>query len=235
MEKQRLDRFIANQTGISRSVVRTTIRRGYAFVDGVRTRDPSVQVYPEKSVIEYDHKRIEYKKHLYLIMNKPAGVLSASEDKNRQTVVDLVPNELKRSTLFPVGRLDRDTTGLLIITDDGDFAHNCISPSKNIEKRYSVVLDGDVDDSMTKKFAEGVTLADGTLCRPARLMRTGENCADIIITEGRYHQVKRMFGTVGLGVERLKRVSVGELILPDDIGEGECREMTENEILAALK
>lgn len=235
MEKQRLDRFIANQTGISRSVVRTTIRRGYAIVDGVRTRDPSVQIYPEKSVIEYDHKRIEYKKHLYLIMNKPEGVLSASEDKNRQTVVDLVPDGLKRNTLFPVGRLDRDTTGLLIITDDGEFAHNCISPTKNIEKRYSVVLDGDVSEDMIKKFANGVTLADGTPCRAAKLIRTGENRADIIITEGRYHQVKRMFGTVGLGVEKLKRVSVGELELPPNLAEGDCREMTETEILQALK
>lgn len=235
MEKQRLDRFISNQTGTSRSVVKNAIRYGYAFVDGVRTRDPSVQIYPEKSVVEYYHKRIDYKKHLYIIMNKPEGVLSASEDKNRTTVVDLVPEELRRNTLFPVGRLDRDTTGLLIITDDGDFAHNCISPSKNIEKKYSVVLNGDVDDGIIQKFADGVILADGTPCRPAHLVRTGENRADIVITEGRYHQVKRMFGTVGLGVEKLKRLSVGKLQLPSDLNEGECREMTESEISDALK
>lgn len=235
MEKQRLDRFISNQTGTSRSVVRNAIRYGYAFVDGVRTCDPSVQIYPEKNIVEYYHKRIEYKKHLYIIMNKPEGVLSASEDKKRTTVVDLVPEGLRRNTLFPVGRLDRDTTGLLIITDDGDFAHNCISPSKNIEKKYSVVLDGDVDDGIIQKFADGVILADGTPCRPARLVRTGENRADIVITEGRYHQVKRMFGTVGLGVEKLKRLSVGKLQLPSDLSEGECREMTESEISDALK
>ncbi len=235
MEKQRLDKFISNQTGLSRSLARTGIRRGLAFVDGVRVRDPSVQIDPNGSTVEYEHRRIEYKKHIYIIMNKPAGVLSASEDKSRQTVIDLVPEELRRAGLVPVGRLDRDTTGLLLITDDGDFVHNCISPAKNIEKRYSVVLDGDVTEEMISAFRDKITLADGTVCRSATLIRTGENTADIIITEGRYHQVKRMFGVVGLGVVALKRVSEGELKLPTDLAEGECREMTIEEINSALK
>lgn len=235
MEKQRLDRFISNQTGISRSVIRTNIRRGWSIVNGERMRDPSFQIDVENDQVVYDHKKIEYKKHLYIIMNKPEGVLSASEDKNRETVIDLVPEELRRGGLFPVGRLDKDTTGLLIITDDGDFAHNCISPTKNITKRYIVGLDGDVTADMVKSFGEGVVLADGTVCRPAVLERLDVCVAAITITEGRYHQVKRMFGTVGLGVNSLCRVSVGELELPLDLEVGNCREMTEEEKNAALK
>ncbi len=235
MEKQRLDRFISNQTGISRSVVKNNIRRGWGHVNGERVRDPSFQIDIENDQVVYDHELIEYKKYLYIIMNKPKGVLSASEDRTRETVVDLVPDKLKRGGLFPVGRLDRDTTGLLIITDDGDFAHNCISPTKNISKCYIVELDGDVTADMVNSFAEGVVLADGTVCRPAILERLGECRAAITITEGRYHQVKRMFGTVGLGVNDLCRVSVGELRLPDDIGIGECREMSEEEKVSALK
>lgn len=215
--------------------MRGNIRKGWARVNGERVRDPSMQIDINNCEVVYDHEKIDYKKNIYIIMNKPAGVLSASEDKARETVVDLVPEKLRRGGLFPVGRLDRDTTGLLIITDDGEFAHNCISPAKNISKRYIAELDGDITPDMIERFAEGVVLADETVCRPAVLKRIAEKKAEIIITEGRYHQVKRMFGTVGLGVNSLMRVAVGELRLPNDIAVGECREMTEEEKISALK
>ena len=164
---------------------------------------------------------------MYILMNKPAGVLSASNDKNRETVVDLVPPELYRNGLFPVGRLDRDTTGMLIITDDGDFAHRIISPKSGISKNYLVELDGEVNEEMVKKFREGVTLVSGELCRPALLQPLEGNTARLTLFEGKYHEVKRMFGTVGLGVNALHRESIGELYLPEGLAEGECVEMPE--------
>ena len=199
-------------------------------MNGEVIRDFAQQFNPDTVVITYMGQPLNYKKHIYIIMNKPRGVLSASTDKSRETVVDLVREDLKRNNLFPVGRLDKDTTGLLIITDDGDFAHNVISPKKNITKTYIAELDGAVTDEMTKAFAKGVILADGTVCKKAELIPCENNCAIIKITEGKYHQIKRMFGTVGLGVNGLHRMALGGLELPEDLGFGENRELTINEL-----
>jgi len=229
MKLERLDKIISLQFNISRSVARKAVFSGRVTLGGQVVRDPSMRLNPEESDICYEGQAVEYKKYIYIVMNKPKGVLSASNDKRRETVVDLVPERLKRNNLFPVGRLDRDTTGLLIITDDGDFAHNAISPKKKVSKTYIAELDGAVTDDMIKLFAEGVTLADGTACASAKLERVGETEAKITITEGKYHQIKRMFGVVGLGVNNLRRVSFGGLQLPEDLDEGECRELTSEE------
>lgn len=229
MNIKRLDKIISSQYGISRSITKAIIYRGKVKIDGVVVRDPSLQVDIDAVNIEYKGQALSYKEHIYIIMNKPKGVLSASEDKTRETVVDLVPSELARQGLFPVGRLDRDTTGLLIITDDGDFAHNVISPKKNIMKTYRVTLDGDVTEDMVKLFGEGVVLADGTRCKKAVLERVDKNIAEIKITEGKYHQIKRMFGVVGLGVNELERIALGNLILPKNLGVGQARELSEAE------
>lgn len=229
MNIKRLDKIISSQYGISRSITKAIIHRGKVKIDGVVVRDPSLQVDIDAVNIEYKGQALSYKEHIYIIMNKPKGVLSASEDKTRETVVDLVPKELARQGLFPVGRLDRDTTGLLIITDDGDFAHNVISPKKNIMKTYRVTLDGDVTEDMVKLFGEGIVLADGTRCKKAVLERIGENIAVIKITEGKYHQIKRMFGVVGLGVNELERIALGNLMLPKNLGVGQARELSEAE------
>ena len=227
---QRIDKIISSQLNISRSVSRTDIRRGKVCVDGVVIRDFSMQFDPDACEITYCGQPLCYKKHIYIIMNKPRGVLSASSDKTRETVVDLVNDDLKRTGLFPVGRLDKDTTGLLIITDDGDFAHRVISPKKNIIKTYIAELDGAVTDEMIRIFANGVTLADGTLCRKAELTPIDEAHAQIRITEGKYHQIKRMFGTVGLGVNALHRKALGGLELPLDLSYGNNRELSINEL-----
>lgn len=236
MKKQRLDKFISNQLILSRSIVRTGIHRGLAVVNGTVVRDIAFSVDAENDQIVYNGETIGYKEYVYILMNKPRGVLSAATDKSRKTVVDLVPEEIKRQDLFPVGRLDKDTTGLLIITDDGVFAHNCISPKKAITKSYIATLDGNIDDDIVQLFKTGVVLADGTKCKPATLECVSENIVRIIITEGKYHQIKRMFGTVGLGVDALHRESIGGLRLPDDLSEGECIEMTklqlENSVLS---
>ena len=234
MKKQRLDKFIANQLNLSRSVVRIGIHRGQATVNGTVQRDIAFAIDAESDEILYSGEKIGYKEYVYILLNKPAGVLSAATDKSRQTVVDLVPEHIKRSNLAPVGRLDKDTTGLLLITDDGVFAHNCISPKKAISKSYIATLDGDVTEDMILCFERGVTLADGTQCRPAELYRISQNIARIIITEGKYHQIKRMFGTVGLGVNSLHRESIGNLRLPDTLKEGECIEMTKQELETAI-
>lgn len=231
MAKERFDKIIANQFNISRKDARTGIKRGKGTVDGLVVKDPSLAVDTDSEIL-FDGQAMEYKKHIYILMNKPKGVLSASNDKNRKTVVDLVPDKWRRNGLFPVGRLDKDTTGLLIITDDGDFAHRAIAPNKNVFKTYIAVLDGEVTEQMVESFADGVTLADGTVCKKAALKSLGDCKAEIKISEGKYHQIKRMFGTVGLGVNELKRFAIGGLYLPDDLQEGQSRLLSDKEICA---
>lgn len=230
MNLQRLDKIISSQFNVSRSTARKHIGWGRVTVNGKKPRDPSLQVDTDTAVIEYSGQALEYKKYIYLVLNKPEGIISASEDKSRETVIDLVPEELRRQGLFPVGRLDRDTTGILLITDDGDFSHKVIHPKKKISKSYLVSLDSRPDEATVKAFADGITLADGTKCRPAVLTLLDSNDAIIEISEGKYHQIKRMFGTQNLGVNKLKRISIGSLALPEDLASGECRELTEQEI-----
>lgn len=229
MAKARLDKIIANQFNVSRKDARIGIKQGKARVNGKVTKSFS-EIVDTDSKITFMGQAMDYKEHIYILMNKPKGVLSASNDKNRKTVVDLVPSEWRRQGLFPVGRLDKDTTGLLIITDDGDFAHKAIAPSKNIYKTYEVTLDGKVTEEMVEIFANGVTLVDGTICKKAILKPLCENKAEIKISEGKYHQIKRMFGTVGLGVNELKRTALGNLQLPKELEIGECRLLGDNEI-----
>lgn len=235
MNFQRLDKIISSQLNISRSIARTDIRKGKVTVDGNIIKDPSAAVEPNSSQIEYCGQTVEFKEHIYLVMNKPKGVLCATQDKNKTTVVELVPDNLRRTGIFPVGRLDRDTTGLLLLTDDGDFAHRVISPKSDIMKRYVVDLDAPISPDAAEKFRQGVVLADGTQCKPAELSVLEEIRALVTISEGKYHQIKRMFGTIGLGVNELQRISIGGLSLPKDILQGECRELTKEELESITK
>lgn len=235
MEKQRLDKFISSQLNITRSEAKNAIRSARVTVNGASIRDCGLVIDVDNSIVCCDGKEVEYKKYIYILMNKPKGVLSASNDKTRQTVVDLVPDNLKRNGLFPVGRLDRDTTGILLITDDGIFAHDVISPKKMIPKSYIATLDGDVTNDMVEKFKNGVILADGTKCKPAVLEPLGNRKARLILCEGKYHEVKRMFGTVDLGVNELHRESIGELKLPQNLEVGKCVEMNKNQLILAQK
>ena len=230
MNLQRLDKIISNQFNLPRKITKACIHRGKVKVDGKVVRDPTLQLDATIAKIEYRGQALEYKEHIYLILNKPRGVLSASSDKNRQTVVDLVPDTFKRQGLFPVGRLDKDTSGLLIITDDGDFAHNVISPKKEIFKTYRATLDGDMTAEKVSVLEKGVTLADGTRLKPCVIISYDKNICEIKISEGKYHQIKRMFGVVELGVDALERTAVGGLHLPQNLEYGECRELTKAEI-----
>ena len=235
MEKQRLDKFLSNQTGLSRSESRNVIRLTGLYVNGKSVFDPSFIIDAATAEVIFKGKKLEFKKYVYILMNKPKGVLSATNDKSQKTVLDLLPDNLKNRKLAPVGRLDKDTTGLLLITDDGEFAHNCISPSKNVKKVYEAELDGTLTEQMVENFKEGITLADGAVCKPAKLEIMDNNVAKLTITEGKYHQIKRMFGTQGLGVNELKRLSVGELKIPTGLHEGEYTEITPQEASKAIE
>lgn len=225
MKKERLDKFLSNQLNISRNDARTSIRRGSAAVGGVTVKDAGYLIDPSADEVLFAGEKVRYKEFLYLMMNKPAGIITASADKKRKTVLDLVPPKLRRRELAPVGRLDKDTTGLLILTDDGEFAHRCISPKSEIEKVYIAELDGNIDESIVKEFENGVVLSDGSRLKPARLEILAPRLARVTVTEGKYHQIKRMFGVFSLGVNRLHRESVGNLRLPADMVPGECREI----------
>lgn len=228
---ERLDKTVSKAAAVSRSDARGLILRGLVTVDGSPVRDIGFKVDPASQFIELEGKPLTYKKHCYIIMNKPKGVLSASEDSRAKTVIDLLPDKLRRRKLFPVGRLDKDTTGLLLITDDGDFAHRLLSPNKKVPKEYIATLDGYVDEKVVKGFRAGVTLADGTSLAPAELKPLEmPNVALVRITEGKYHQIKRMFGVFDLGVNELKRVSFAGMILPAELKEGDFRELTEEEL-----
>ena len=229
MNKERIDKIISTSLNIPRNMAKLQIRRGKVKVDGVVCRDPSLHFDANSCEIEYKGEKIGYNKFRYIMLNKPKEVLSASSDKTRKTVVDLVDESIRRFDLAPVGRLDKDTTGLILITNDGEFAHNVISPKKQIEKTYIVTLDGSLPEDAAQRFLEGAVLADGTKCLPARLEMLESNVAKVVIMEGKYHQIKRMFGAIGLGVNELKRVAIGGLCLPNDLPEGASRELTKEE------
>lgn len=218
----RLDRYIANQTGLSRNESKEMLKSLRVTVNGKMEKNYDAKINTETDVVCLDGSKISYSEFVYILMNKPKGVLTATEDKNQKTVLDLVPADYKRKNLAPVGRLDKDTTGLLLITDDGVFAHHVISPKSNVEKEYIATLDGDVNDDMVTAFENGVVLADGSVCKSAKLKRLSHSVASVVIGEGKYHQIKRMFGTVGLGVNELKRVRIGTLCLPNELEEGKC-------------
>ena len=226
---ERIDKIIASQGKYSRSDVKGLVAKGRVQVDGVRIKSSSVKADPAINRISIDGVDITVKQHIYLMLNKPKGYVSATEDKEHQTVLELVPEEYAGRELFPAGRLDKDTTGLMIITDDGVMAHNILSPKKHVQKVYHVTIDIPVTEEMQKGFADGVELNDG-VCKAAGLEIRGEYTAIVTLKEGRYHQIKRMFGCFGAKVVELHRVAMGDLYLPSDLPEGQCRELTETEL-----
>ena len=230
---ERIDKIIATQTEYSRKDVKKMISQKKIEVDGkiIKSADEKIN---ENAVIKISGKELNIQKNIYLILNKPKGYISATEDKNMKTVLDLVPEKYQHRALFPAGRLDKDTTGMMIITDDGKFAHNILSPKKHIKKRYNVTIDIPVTKEMITGFERGIQLNDGE-CKKALLEIAGEYTADVTITEGRYHQIKRMFGCYGAKVIELNRVQMGEFILPSNLKLGQCREITVKEIEQIIK
>ena len=233
---ERLDKIVASMTGGSRKDARGMVLRGRVSVNGKVSGNIAQKVDPKTDDISVDGQSLTYKKYVYIMINKPKGILSASNDKSRETVVDLVKPDFPRDGLFPVGRLDKDTTGLLIITDDGDFGHKVISPKSLIEKEYLVTLDKPITAEDIKVLEAGGTLADGTVCRPAKVRQTErENVVSMTITEGKYHEIKRMLGVVGIGVNELERIRIGSLCKDDKLDVGQYRELTEEDLSLVWK
>ena len=231
---ERLDKLIASQGKLSRSDVKKMVKSGRVTVDGAVVKSADIKVDADKSVISVDGKALNYKKNIYIMLNKPQGVISASNDKTQKTVVDLVPPELYRDGHFPAGRLDGDTVGFVLITDDGDFAHRILSPKNHIMKTYHATLRSPLTEEDISAFKNGIELSDGTLCLEAEvrmLEKTDEPIAEVKICEGKYHQVKRMFAALGNKVLYLKRVRMGGLQLDESLEEGQCREITAEEML----
>ena len=226
---ERIDKIVSSQIGYSRKEVKELIKKKRVTLNDELVIKSDQKLDTNKDIIKIDGQPITIKKNIYLILNKPKGYISATNDKTMPTVLDLVPTEYIHRNLFPAGRLDKDTTGLMIITDDGDFAHNILSPQKHVPKKYNVTIDIPLTNEMKEKFKEGINLIDGE-CKPSILEINDTYNADVTLTEGRYHQIKRMFGCFNAKVVELKRISIGNLELPKDLEEGMCRELTDKEL-----
>lgn len=226
---ERIDKIIASQGRYSRSDVKRLVQHKRVAVDGVIAASAAQKADPKSSVIAVDGKPMVVKKQVYLMLHKPRGYVSATADPRQPTVLEFVPQAYRGRGIFPAGRLDKDTTGLMILTDDGALAHNILSPKRHIRKVYRVALDIPVTREMQEGFTAGVALNDG-ICKAAELKILGEKTAEVTITEGRYHQIKRMFGCFGAKVIALHRIAMGNLYLPEDLPEGACRELLEEEL-----
>lgn len=233
VKKERLDKLIASQGLLSRNDVKTMVKRGEVSVNGAIVNDSSVKVSYEDD-IKIKGESLSQTEYVYIMLNKPKGVVSASEDNRDKTVVDILPDELKRKNLFPAGRLDKDTTGFSLITDDGDFAHRILSPARHVDKTYIATVSDKIDFAKAKKaFSDGVVLGDGTVLLSAQLelIEEKENqIFKVVIKEGKYHQIKRMFASLGTSVIELKRIAIGGLALDFSLKEGEARFITEEEL-----
>jgi len=234
MGKERLDKIIASSGLSTRSEVKGLIKKGLVKVNGTVVTDSAIKFDCETDNIVVDGKPLKKGKFVYIMLNKPKGVVSATNDNRDLTVVDILPDELKRKNLFPAGRLDKDTVGFCLITDDGEFAHNILAPNHHVTKTYIAELDKEIDFEKGKKaFLDGVVLNDGTVLLSADLEKLENGdipTYKVIIKEGKYHQVKKMFLTLGATVTELKRIKIGNLSLDETLKEGEARFLTESEL-----
>lgn len=233
MEKQRLDKILAATGRWSRREAKDLIRRGRVAVNGVPARSPEEKADPEETPVTVNGERLVYRRYTWVMLNKPAGYLSATEDGQGLTVLDLLPRELRRQNLFPVGRLDKDTEGLLLLTNEGGLAHDLLSPRHHVDKVYYARVTGRLTEDDCRAFAGGMTLDDGLRCRPAGLeiLTAGEESEALVtLREGKFHQVKRMLLQLGKSVTYLERVQMGGLTLDRGLLRGAYRFLTENEL-----
>lgn len=234
---ERLDKLLAAQGLASRKDIKGYLKRGVVTVNGTVVKAADFKIDIDKDSITFEGSLIQLKKHLYLMLHKPQGIISASRAANAKTVVDLVPPAFMRKGLFPAGRLDKDTEGFVLITDDGDFAHRILSPRNHIPKTYLAKLDHKIDDAIVLEFQKGVKLNEEDICSPAQLTilsNEAEPMVEVKIYEGMYHQIKRMFLRFGYEVIYLKRIQMGGLPLDETLELGACREITEEELRILL-
>jgi len=229
----RLDKFISTTTTLSRAEAKKVIKKGILINDKlIKTPDYKIDEFKDQVIV--NGNRLVYQKYVYIMMNKPKDTVSATEDAIERTVVDILRDEDRIYKVFPVGRLDKDTEGLMLLTNDGGLAHKLISPKKDVEKKYYVEVSGELKNEHLKIIKEGVILEDGYRCKPARLeildSSEGNSKANIFITEGKFHQVKRMMKSLGATVTYLKRLSIGSLKLDENLKLGEYRYLTDDEL-----
>lgn len=231
---ERLDKFLSRELNITRSESKELIKAGLVTVNSSSARSADMKIDPYSDSVFANGREITYNKFVYIMMNKPKGVISSSDGRKtgEKTVIDILPPEMKRKALFPAGRLDKDTTGFVLITDDGVFAHDILSPKNHIEKTYIAELDRPFDSSVVSDFERGMEL-NGKKCLPARLESAGgdNTRAKIVLKQGMYHQIKRMFKKHGITVLELKRVAMGSLELDKDLAPGQAKYMSKDEIL----
>lgn len=230
----RIDRYLANSSTLSRKEIRKIIKSGRVKLNENTVKDPGLQVVLQKDIVQMDDEIVQYKKYLYIMLNKPQGVITATVDNKHKTVLDLLPEDYKKFDLSPVGRLDKDTEGLLLITNNGDMNHKLTSPNSDVYKTYFSIIEKPIGSSDIKAFKEGVTLDDGYVTLPAELWEAEarENMGNgvyVKIKEGKFHQVKRMFEAIDNKVLFLKRIKMGPLVLDMGLLPGEYRELGEDE------
>lgn len=226
---ERLDKLIASMGSCSRREVKEMVRQGRVLVDGIPAAAADVKVDPDTAEIVVDGLPLQYEKYTYIMLHKPAGVLTATEDRRQKTVLDLLPPELRKRDLAPVGRLDKDTEGLLLLTNDGDLTHRLLSPRYHVDKVYYARVDGTLEQADCAAFAAGMVLADGLQCMPAGLEILDSSECLVTLREGKFHQVKRMLAERGKPVTYLKRLSMGSLRLDDLLPPGGYRMLSELE------
>lgn len=235
MAEMRLDKFLANRSHYSRSEVKSLLRKGAVRVDAVIESDGSRKINPDVQSITCEGRQLQSGSHLYLMLNKPQGYICATEDRTHKTVLDLLPESLRVKGVFPAGRLDIDSTGFVLLTDDGQLAHDMLAPGKHIPKYYLVRLRDVIGDAEITALAGGIVLSDGTCCQPAQARTFPDRYALICLHEGKYHQVKRMFAALGNHVESLHRVAIGGLLLPGNLRSGEHLELMHKDLARMLK
>lgn len=228
-EKIRLDKFLGECGQGTRSEVKSFVKKGQVAVNGSIVKDSGLKVDTSADMVTFNGRKIIYEKFRYFMLNKPQGCVSATRDGLSKTVLDLLDGEITRD-LFPVGRLDKDTEGFLLITNDGQLGHELLSPKKHIDKKYIAHVTKALSEEEQNRFAEGVDIGDEKLTMPAGITEIGENIYEVVLQEGRYHQVKRMFEAFGSTVTYLKRVSMGDVVLDESLEPGEYRRLTEEEV-----
>lgn len=229
---ERIDKLLSSTGRWSRREVKRLIKEGRVLLDGVPAAAPEQKLDPGTSRLQVDGEEVAIQRYTYIMMNKPAGVLSARSDAREKTVLDLLPPELQKQNLFPVGRLDKDSRGLLLLTNDGGLAHRLLSPKKHVDKVYYIRTEAPLTPADQTAFADGVILSDGTVCLPAKLELLGDGSEALVtLHEGKFHQIKRMAASRGTSVCQLKRISMGTLVLDRALKEGEFRTLTGEEVL----
>ena len=229
---ERLDKLLAGTGKWSRREVKALVRQGLVRVDGRLAASAEDKLDPAAAIITVAGETISLCRFTYVMLHKPAGVLTATEDRKQPTVLDLLPPELRRIGLAPVGRLDKDTEGLLLLTNDGELAHRLLSPKYHVDKRYLARVDGELSAADAEAFARGMTLGDGLECLPAGLEVLPDRVCVVTLREGKFHQVKRMLAARGAPVLYLKRLSMGPLTLDDSLAAGAYRLLRAEEISA---